>query len=447
MDIVVLGLSHKSAPVALREKLAFPADRLEDALGQIVRLPGVAEGLVVSTCNRVELVAAAQSQGHALPAMRRFLEESRGVDPEALAEHAYEHAGPAAVRHLFRVASSLDSMVIGEPQILGQVKDAYGAAQKAGTLGPLLDRCFARAFAVAKRVRTETAIAAGAASVSSVAVDLAERIFGGLEGRLVLIIGAGEMADLAARHLHGSGAADILCVNRTYERAVELAARVEGQARRWEELDGLLATVDIVISSTGSPDPILDVKRVERAMKARRQRSLFLIDIAVPRDIEAACGDLDNVFRFDVDDLEKVVAENLKERQKEAQRAERIVEAETVEFMTWLGRQGVVPLIKQLRERFTGVAQGEVQRTLGNLPHLGERERRSLQAMADAIVNKLLHGPTTTLKREAGSDGEALCAATRRLFDLAADEPASETAAADEAGAPAPAPKTGQKVS
>ncbi|HEY3356157.1 MAG TPA: glutamyl-tRNA reductase [Polyangia bacterium] len=448
MEIVVLGLSHKSAPVALREKLCFPQDSLPGALAELVKLPHVGEGVIVSTCNRVEVVAAVSSAGHALPAVRRFLEESRGVDPEQLAEHAYEHAAGPAVQHLFRVAASLDSMVVGEPQILGQVKDAYGAAQKAGTLGPLLDRCLSRAFAVAKRVRTETGIAAGAASVSSVAVDLAERIFGSLDGRLVLIIGAGEMADLAARHLHAAGAADILCVNRTYERAVELAARVEGQARRWEELDGLLGAVDIVISSTGAPQPILGAERVAKAMKARRQRSLFLIDIAVPRDIEAAVGDLDNVYRFDVDDLEKVVAENMKERHKEAQRAERIVEAEVGEFMTWLGRQGVVPLIKQLRERFTRVARAEVLRTMQNLPHLGERERRSLDAMADAIVNKLLHGPTTTLKRETGSDGEVLCAATRRLFDLQDEEPAAQPAAAAAADPAAadPAPPE-QKVS
>jgi glutamyl-tRNA reductase len=440
MEIVVLGLSHKSAPVALREKLAFPAGAIEDAVRALVKLPDVGEGMIISTCNRVEVIAAARSADRALAAVRRFLVENRGVGADALAEHAYEHAAQAAVRHVFRVAASLDSMVVGEPQILGQVKDAYGAAQKAGTIGPLLDRCLSRAFAVAKRVRSETAIAVGAASVSSVAVDLAERIFGKLDGRLVLVIGAGEMADLAARHLHAAGAADILCVNRTHERAVELAARVEGQARRWEELDGLLATVDIVISSTGAPDPILRVDRVAKAMKARRQRSLFLIDIAVPRDIEAAVGALDNVFRFDVDDLEKVVAENMKERQKEAQRAERIVDAEVGEFMTWLGRQGVVPLIKLLRERFATVARGEVERTLQHL-QLGERERRSVEAMADAIVNKLLHGPTTTLKRETGSDGEALCAAARRLFDL------GDTETREPAAPPADAVEPEQKVS
>ncbi|MBI5477380.1 MAG: glutamyl-tRNA reductase [Deltaproteobacteria bacterium] len=439
MEIVVLGLSHKTAPVDLREKLAFPGDTLEPALRRLAQLPHVREGLIVSTCNRVEAVAGVESPA-ALPAIRHFMAEARGVSPELFAEHAYEHAGREAVRHLFRVASSLDSMVVGEPQILGQVKDAYGAAQHAGTLGALLDRCLTRAFAVAKKVRSETRIAAGAASISSVAVDLAERIFGKLDGRLVLVIGAGEMADLAARHLHAAGCADLLCVNRTYERAVELAARVEGQARRWEEFDGLLGTVDIVISSTGAREPILGYDRVARVMKARRHRSLFLIDIAVPRDIEARVGDLDNVYRFDIDDLEKVVAENLKERQKEAARAEKIVEAETSEFLAWLKSQGVVPVIKQLRERFTQVARGEVERTLASLPSLGERERRSVQAMADAIVNKLLHPTLTALKREgAGEGGEELAQATRRLFALPAE--AEGDAAATEPGAVAPRPE------
>jgi glutamyl-tRNA reductase len=415
----------------------------------------VREGLIVSTCNRVEALAGVESPG-ALAAIRHFLAETRGVDAELFAAHAYELAGLEAVRHIFRVASSLDSMVVGEPQILGQVKDAFGAAQHAGTLGTLLDRCLTRAFAVAKKVRTETRIAAGAASVSSVAVDLAERIFGKLDGRLVLVIGAGEMADLAARHLHAAGCADILCVNRTYERAVELAARVEGQARRWEDLDGLLATVDIVISSTGATEPILGVDRVARVMKARRWRSLFLIDIAVPRDIEGRVGDLDNVYRFDIDDLEKVVAENMKERQKEATRAEKIVEAEAVDFLAWLRSQGVVPVIKQLRERFTQVARGEAERTIAALPSLGERERRSVQAMADAIVNKLLHPTLTALKREgAGEGGEELVEATRRLFALTADAEGERVAGAAPAdagpiaaaGQGAGGPASGEKVS
>jgi glutamyl-tRNA reductase len=418
MEILVLGVSHRTAPVALREKLAFPSSMRESALHALCRLPAISEALLLSTCNRVELITAAHAPQPGLAAVRRFFAESRGADPEILAAHVYEHRGAAAVRHVFRVASSLDSMIVGEPQILGQVKDAYGAAQEAGTLGSLLDRCLTRSFAVAKRVRTETGVAAGAASVSSVAVDLAERIYGRLEGRLVLVIGAGEMADLAARHLRAAGAADLWCVNRTYERAIELAERVEGRARRWEELDRLLATVDIVISSVGAPQPILTVESIARAMKARRRRSLFLIDIAVPRGIEAAVGDLENVFRFDMDDLEKVVADNLRERRKEAQRAERMVEAEAREFMHWVGQQAVVPVIKQLRERFVSVARGEVQRTLQALPELAESERRQLEAMADAIVGKLLHGPLTALRRQSGAEGEQLCAAARRLFDL-----------------------------
>jgi glutamyl-tRNA reductase len=443
MEIVVLGLSHKTAPVEVREKLAFPTESVEPALRALLELPHVRESLIVSTCNRVEALATVDSPA-ALGVIRHFLAEARGIDPEVLAAHTYEHAGRDAVHHVFRVAASLDSMVVGEPQILGQVKEAYGAAQHAGTIGPLLDRCLTRAFTVAKKVRSETRIAAGAASISSVAVDLAERIFGKLDGRLVLVIGAGEMADLAARHLHAAGCADILCVNRTYEHAVELAARVEGQARHWEELEGLLATVDIVISSTGAKEPILSYPRVQQVMKARRYRSLFLIDIAVPRDIEARVGDLDNVYRFDIDDLEKVVAENMKERQKEAGRAEKIVEAETAEFLAWLKRQGVVPVIKQLRERFTQVAHGEVERTLAACPTLGERERRSVQAMADAIVNKLLHPTLTALKRDgAGEEGDELVEAARRLFALS---PEGEGGGAPDSGPGVPRPVGPEKL-
>lgn len=438
-ELVVVGLSYRTAPLDVREKLAFPEDAIAGALRDLNTLPCIGEALIVSTCNRVELYAAtragvglATSSTAAAGELRSFLATSRGVAAERISAHLYDRSGPAAVKHIFRVASSLDSLVVGESQILGQLKNAYGLATQHGCVGPLLGRCLERAFGVAKRVRTETEIARGSANVSSVAVELAKKIFGDLAGRLVLVVGAGKMSDLAARHLRADGAAEILVTNRSPERAEELARKVDGQARPFAELEQLLGLADIVISSTGSRDPVIGRDLMKRVVKARRHRPIFLIDIAVPRDVEPEVAKLDGVYLFDIDDLERVVAENLKERHKEADAAERIVEAEAAQFLAWLRAQGVVPTIKELRERFGQVARGEVERTLASIGgQLDERGQKSVRAMADAIVNKLLHTPLTTLKQGDAEEAEALVAATRRLFALP-DEAAA-------AAAPAPA--------
>jgi glutamyl-tRNA reductase len=426
-DLVVVGLSYKTAPLDVREKLAFPDGELEPALKELNALPSVGEAIVLSTCNRVEIYAATRAalSATALPAaageMRRFLATSRGVDSEKLAGHLYERTGPEAVQHIFRVASSLDSLVVGESQILGQLKSAYGAASKIGCVGPLLARCLERAFGVAKRVRSETAIARGAANVSSVAVELARKIFGDLGGKIVLVIGAGKMSDLAARHLRADGAADILVTNRSPEKAEELADKVDGEARPWADLDKLLATADIVVSSTGSRDPIITVPMMKGVVKARRHRPLFLIDIAVPRDVEAKVGKLDGVYLFDIDDLERVVADNLKERRAEAAGAQKIVDAEAAQFQGWLRSQGVVPTIKDLRERFAQIARAEAEKTLGVIgAQMGEKEQKAIRQMAEAIVAKLLHTPLMALKSGDGEEVEQLVATTRRLFNLAA---------------------------
>jgi len=415
MELCVLGLSHRTAPVEIREKLALSREALEPALQQLLGLPGVQEGLILSTCNRVELVVVVEEASR--PDLRGFLATLGGVDQGLLERCTYELSGKDAVRHVFRVASSLDSMVVGEAQILGQVKEAYEVAKRAATLGPLLDRCLTKAFKVAKQVRTETRLAYGSASVSSVAVELAERIFGGLEGRSVLVVGAGAMASLTAQHLKSAGCGRIFCVNRTFERALGLASQVEGTARPWEELDTLLAAVDVVISSTGSEQPFLSKEQVERAMRARRQRSLVLVDIAVPRDIDPAVGEIEEAYLFDIDDLQRVVAETMQERSKEAARAERIVQAQADEFEAWLREKNAVPAIRAIRTRVRDVVLKELERGLGN-GSLAVVESGRVEMVAEAITSKLLHPAFVALKEEAGRGKQELLRAATKLFGI-----------------------------
>lgn len=415
-ELFVIGVSHRTAPLEVREKLAFTDDAVGPALRELGALPSIAEAVLLSTCNRVEIYAA--TRGAATPALddvRRFFAARHRLDLAFVTPHLYDHVGSAAVSHVFRVASSLDSLVVGEPQILGQMKSAYGIATDAGAVGPLLGRCLERAFGVAKRVRTETAIARGAANVSSVAVELAKRVFGELEGKTVLVVGAGKMSDLAARHLADDGASKIVVTNRSPARAEALAAKVLGEARPWSELDNLLADADVVISSTGAREPIISRALMKAVMKARRQRPIFLVDIAVPRDVDPACGKLDGVYLFDIDDLERVVVENRKGRENESQAAELIVEAEARLFVAWQRSQGVVPTIKSLRERFQTVARAEVERALATLGPRGDATEKVVRQLADAIVAKLLHSPMMALK---GDDADLLATAIEKLFNL-----------------------------
>jgi glutamyl-tRNA reductase len=410
--LCVLGLSHKTAPVEVRERMAFSDEALPEALRRLIALPGVGEAMIVSTCNRVELYAGLDGDD-ALGEARRFLVDGRAL-PADLAAHLYAHDGEAALTHLFRVAASLDSMVIGEPQILGQVKLAYAMAVEQGTVGPVLSRALPRAFALAKRVRSETEIARTSASIASAAVELAAQIFGELRGRHVLVVGAGKMGDLSARHLKSAGIGELHVVNRTRERAVELAARLGGVAAGWDELDLLLGKVDIVLCSTGAREPVIGRERVEHAMRARRGRWLFFIDIAVPRDVDPSVGGIENVYLYDVDALERVVAGNRAGRAREADEAEDMVREEVRRFARVERTQGVVPVIKALRGRFLDVARAEAERA---------GSRVSPQQLAEAIANKLLHAPLTALKRHAGdashgSEGDALAEAVRELFDL-----------------------------
>jgi glutamyl-tRNA reductase len=410
----VVGLSHKSAPIEVRERVAFSGDALPEALRRIVTVPGVGEAMIVSTCNRVEVYAGVDDRA-AIDGVKRFLVDERQL-PGELRAHLYEHGGADALRHLFRVAASLDSMVVGESQILGQVKDAYQAALDVGTLGPVLQRAVPRAFALAKRVRTETDVARSSASIASAAVDLAAQIFGDLDGRQVLVVGAGKMGDLSARHLKSAGVGELVVTNRTASRAAEVAERLGGRSAPWEQLDQLLTRADIVICSTGATEPVLRRDRISRVMRARKGRWLFFIDIAVPRDIDPEVGGIENVYLYDVDALEKVVQQNRAQRLSEAAEGEAMVDAELKRYHEHELSLGVVPTIKLLRGRFLEVAQAEVDRAMARV---AASDRATLQAMAEAIVNKLLHVPLTKLKKEARDNPDSELAETvRALFDL-----------------------------
>jgi glutamyl-tRNA reductase len=420
-ELFVVGISWRTAPVAVREKLAFREDELADALRAMTATLPVTEALLVSTCNRVEVYGVSPAGADPTGPVRKFLAQQRRLDLRDVADVLYDHRGTAAVRHVFRVASALDSLVLGEAQILGQLKAAYAVAGTAGTSGPLLGRCLERAFGVAKRVRSETAIARGAANVSTVAVDLAHRVFGDLAGKSVLVVGAGKMSRLAARHLYASGAQHIIVTNRSPEKAEALAAEIDGIAKPWEQLEQLLAEADVVISSTGAREPIQTKALVKKVTKARRWRPLVVIDIAVPRDAEPKIGDLDGVYLYDIDDLEKVVAANLAERAKSAEQASRIVEHEAGQFEQWLRTQSVVPTIRALRERFHQVAEAELAKTLDQLTRrepLTATQRESIQRLVQLVMNKLLHQPTTALRAAAGEDAALHADVLCELFAL-----------------------------
>lgn len=424
-EIFVVGISWRTAPVAVREKLAFREEELPGTLKLLTTQLPVAEALLVSTCNRVEVYGVAKAGHTPASQVRAFLAEQRGLQPAEVADVIYDHASGAAVRHVFKVAAALDSLVLGEAQILGQLKDAYSVAGGAGTSGPVLARCLERAFGVAKRVRTETAIARGAANVSTVAVDLAARVFGSLAGKSVLVVGAGKMSTLAARHLHAQGATHIVVTNRSPEKAERLAAEIDGIAKPWTSLEDLLAEADVVISSTGARSPILTKAMMKKVMKARRYRSVVLIDIAVPRDVDPDVNELDGAYLYDIDDLEKIVAANLADRAKAAEQAVKIVEHEAGQFEHWMRSQGVVPTIRALREKFAAVADAELHKTLDAMArkeHTPAQQREAIQRLVQLVVNKLLHQPTAALREAAPEDAELRAQVLCDLFGLTPEE-------------------------
>jgi glutamyl-tRNA reductase len=419
MALFVAGLSYRSAPVEVRGILAVEEDKLRELLRDVQDAGVVNEVVVISTCNRVEVYGVADVPGEARSAAFRRLCRHRGLDPATVEPLLYTHLDDDAVHHAFRVSASLDSMMIGEPQILGQVKDAFALAQSCETVGPTLHTLFTQAFAVAKKVRTETEIGRHAVSVSFAAVELARKIFAGLSGKAVLIVGAGKMSELAARHLVEQGAFPIYVANRTMSRAQEMARALAGTAVPFDELPTALASVDIVISSTGAPEPVITRAMVERAVHGRRNRPLFFIDIAVPRDVESAVDTLDDVYCYDIDDLKQVVDANLRERAREAQRAESLVEREVAKFRARLSDVEVIPTIVSLRERLEGIRAGEVRKALARLPEASPETRAALEALSSAIVNKILHAPITKLRESSRAGaGRSWTELVHELFGL-----------------------------
>lgn len=417
MHLVVVGLSHKTAPVAIREKLSFPPDALDEALMALTSCDQVAEAVILSTCNRTEVYAVAPDDSDGVDAVVGFLAEHRSLDREEIWPYLYVQTGEAAVRHLFRVVSSLDSMVVGEAQILGQVKSAYERALEAGSTRAVFNKLFRQSFEVGKRVRTETAIGESAVSVSYAAVELAKKVFDTLDGRTVLVLGAGEMSELTVKHLVSNGVEKVLVANRTFERARDMASRFNGAAVPYEHFYESIRDADIVISSTAANGYVIQKDRLASVAR-HRSRPLFLIDIAVPRDIDPAVNDLPDVFLYDIDGLNGVVEANLEERMAEARRAEGIIDEEIAAFLRWSESMEVVPTVTAIRAKAEVIRQMELEKALKKLD-LSDKDRKTVEALTCAIVNKMLHGPTARLKKLcSGKDGYVYVEAARVIYGL-----------------------------
>ena len=410
MTLVLIGVNHKTAPIEVRERIAISREELPETTRALAAVPGVTECMIVSTCNRVEIVAAVESQDADL---RTFLHRHFGLDPALLAPHIYEHRDQEAVRHLFRVAASLDSMVVGEPQILGQVKEAFAVARVSGTVGGQLEHLLPSAFAAAKRVRSETEIGSNSVSIASVAVELARKIFGSLQGRTVFLVGAGKMSELAARHLVQQGAGAILVTNRTQERARLMAEQFDGRVIPFDQLYEAASEADIVISSTGAPHPIFRREHGQEFMHRRRNRPMFFIDIAVPRDVDPVVNKLEGIFVYDIDDLQQVAATHIAERSKVATDAEALIAAEVERFHQRRRTVNVAPAIVALQRQAEEIRQGELRRAQTRLGSLSAEQAAAVEALTRGLVNKFLHPPMHALKQAArendSSRVEALC--------------------------------------
>ena len=417
MKIFVVGLNHKIADVEVREKLAFNGPKLEEGLMRFRELPEIQEAIILSTCNRVELYANVNDAAKASESVKAFLSEFHNINRTSLDTALYIYDDISAVRHVFRVASSLDSMVVGEPQILGQLKDAFDLALTKKTTGILLNRLMKKAISVAKRVRTETRIAENAVSISFAAVELAKKIFTDLSTRVFMLLGAGEMAELAAKHLISNGVKEVLVSNRTFERACELAEEFHGRPVRFEDFIQEMVRTDIIICSTGAPHYILTKTQMHKVMKERKQRQVFIIDISVPRNIDPEINDLANVYLYNVDDLQGVVDSNMFERQKEAQKAENIIEEEIEIFLKWLASLDSVPTIIALREKAEEVRKEELDKLFHKIQGIGVKEKEAIEYMATAIMNKLIHPPTAALKEDS-ENKDILVATIKRLYGI-----------------------------
>ena len=421
MEILCIGVNHETAPVEVRERLALTGPSLEATLRWLKGQPAIREALILSTCNRIELYLVTEKESPPVdPLIREHFAGRFGIEREDWRRLHYRYGHHQAVAHLFRVTSGMDSMVIGEPQITGQVKEAYRQAVHQKAVGTLLNRLFHKSFHVSKRVRTETELAARAVSVSYVAVELAKKIFGDLSERQALLAGAGEMAELAARHLASQGIARILVASRTLENAKRLAEAFQGEAISLASIVQHLTQVDILLCSTAAPDYILRADEIREAMRTRKQKPVFIIDIAVPRNIDPAVNEIENVYLYDIDDLQSVLQANLEERKKELKQAEVIVQEEVREFLAWMANLDLVPTIVSLRERAERIRVAELEKALSSLQApVSEKDRKAIDAMSQAIVNKILHDPVSSLKHaEQKGDAPGLVDAVQRLFSL-----------------------------
>ncbi len=421
MDIIVIGLNHKTAPIEVREKVAFDGPKLEEALNVLKKSNVVKENIILSTCNRVEIYAGVNDPDLGFDSIKSFLADFHKVPRDLLDQSLYFHKGTEGIRHIYRVGSSLDSMVVGEPQILGQLKDAFEAAAKNKTTGVFLNKLMRKSVSVAKRIRTETKIAENAVSISFAAIELAKKIFDDLATKSFMLLGAGEMAELAARHLINNGVKDVYITNRTTARAEELATEFNGKVILFDNFTMELRYSDIVICSTGAPHYILKKDEMHKIMKERKQKPVFIIDISVPRNIDPEINDLANVYLYDVDNLQGIVETNIQERAKEAEKAERIVDEEIGSFLKWNSSLSATPTIVALRKKAEAIRQEELEKALKKLGPLDEDKIRAIEYLCTSIVNKLIHPPTSVLKSE-DEDRDLIIDITNKLFALEPEE-------------------------
>jgi len=419
VNLVLVGVNHKTTPVEIREKLAFTKGKIEESVNHLFNFPDIIEHTILSTCNRVEIYARANSQDSAIKSIKQFICDFHQLSLVELEDHFYSYSNKEAVEHLFRVSSSLDSMILGEAQILGQVKEAYSLARDLRSTGLVLNQLFEKAFSIAKKVREETGIAERSVSISSAAVELAQKIFDDLENHTVMLVGTGEMAELAAKHLISYGVKTIYVTSRTYERAANLARTLNGSALDFEAFKNELHRADIVITSTSAPNFIIKKEIVEKAIHERKNKPIFFIDIAVPRDIEPDVNDLENVYLYDIDDLQVVVSANIKEREKEAKNAMNFISQEVTKFNNWVGALDAVPTIVEIRKKAENIRKQEIEKTLKKISHLSEDDKELLRQMSSSMINKILHKPTIKLKQKTQSeDGHVYLKAIRHLFHL-----------------------------
>ena len=418
-DIVLMGMNHKTAPVELRECVAFSNDEISSALELLRDYESIDEVVFISTCNRVEVLMATEEASGAVAQVKDYIIRAKNVSRHELEKSLYVYEGAEAVRHMFLVASSLDSMMVGEPQILGQIKEAYLRAASKKTSGVILNRLMHRTFFVAKRIRTETGIGDHAVSISYAAIELGRKIFGSLEGKKVLLIGAGEMAELAVEHLIRNRVGDICVANRTFERGLDLASRFGGNAIRFEEISDVLQTVDIIISSTGSAEFVIQYDQVRKVVRKRKNRPIFFIDIAVPRDIDPKINRITNSYVYDIDDLTGVIEDNIEDRNKEAVKGQRIVDESVIQFRRWYESLDVIPTIVAVRNMMSDIADAEMKKTFHSLTHLAEPDCQAIERMTQAVINKILHHPTLCLKNNHfHGDKPVYLDVTRKLFNL-----------------------------